>query len=109
VADSRKIEKLVKVRRLARDNPSKEEGAAAEERLRELMKKHGVTEAQLDAFEGRPERPRPHPWRPHAHEPSFVVVINPGSPFGQVFGFGFGFNVTSSGGAGTSTDWTAGW
>jgi len=97
---SKHVERLAKLRRLARGNPSKEEGASAMSKLAELMVKYGVTELDLDAYDQVPPAPPPPPpCGRQAGAPTFVVEIIPGAAFGSVFGFGFGFGVTT----GTST------
>lgn len=112
MADPKQIERLSKLRRLARGNPSREEGATAQAKLAELMQKHGVTVRDLDVFDqaqGRPAAPPPPP--PNPFQGGFVVEIVPGAAFGQVFGFGFGFSVhlgPSTGASGSSTT-SSGW
>jgi hypothetical protein len=114
MADLKQIERLSRIRRLARDNPSPEEGAAAQGKLNELMLKHGVTERELDAFEGhhaRPPQPPPPVPVPPPFQGSFVIHIMPGAEFGRVFGFGHGFhvhlnpNTTTSGSSSSTMNW----
>jgi hypothetical protein len=93
------LDRLCKVRRLARQSPEPGERRAGEAKLTELLAKHGITEHDLDRHEGpvfrRHRPPEPQPFAGAVQFPGGVVIeIVPGSPFGQVFGFGFGFNVT---------------
>jgi hypothetical protein len=98
------LERLCKIRRLARQSPEPGERRNAEAKLKELLGKHRVTESDLDRHERLAERPQPRsPWR--RPPPGFgfpagaevEVVLGPG--FGSIFGFGFsfGFNPTGTG------------
>jgi hypothetical protein len=107
------LDKLCKVRRLAQNNPEEKERAAAWGKLAELMAKHEVSAAQLDAYEkGRgvlPAAPRYAQPAPAPFQGGFVVEIDPSSGFGRVFGFGFGFSVNVTGGTGTDSTTTSSW
>jgi hypothetical protein len=101
------VERLSKVRRLARESPEENERKAGEGRLQEMLKKHSITEADLDAFDRKARRPSPMP-PPWPHSP-FTVVIVPGEGFGSVFaamfGGGFSFHVNpGTGSSSTTTD-----
>jgi hypothetical protein len=91
------LDRLCKVRRLARQSPEPGERKAGEAKLTELLTKHGLTESDLDRHEGTVFRRRgaaPQPFAGAVQFPGGIVIeIVPGSPFGQVFGFGFGFDV----------------
>ena len=104
------VERLTKVRRLARQSPVEGERKAAESKLQELLKRHAVTEAELDAFDRRAERPgpMPAPWPARGNPFEQVVVVEGGgfgSIFAAMFGGGFSFHVSSdTGTSSTSTD-----
>jgi hypothetical protein len=90
------LERLCKIRRLARQSPEPHERNAGECRLTELLAKYGVSEVDLDRHErlagGRPQpraarRPPPGFGFPAGVE--IEIVAGPG--FGSIFGFGFSF------------------
>ena len=88
------LERLCKVRRLARQSPEAGERQNAEAKLGELLQKHQVTETDLDRHEGQvAARAAPMNQGPPPGWGGVVIHVVPVSSFGQVFGFGFGFNV----------------
>jgi hypothetical protein len=107
------LNKLCKLRRLAGPgNPDENEKAAARAKLDELLAKHKVTEAQLDAHEAPalPVPPIPAGFNPFG--PGVVVVVQgfPGfGGFGGFGGFSTGTSSITTGNAGFGSSVTIQW
>ena len=87
------IERALKIRRLARNNPSPEEAKTASAKLVEFLTKNDLTESDLDRHENPP------PPMPFAG----VELVTPGVFPGFPGGFGFGFvSVTVTSGSSSS-------
>lgn len=100
------LDRLCKVRRLARQSPEPGERKNAEEKLTQLLEKHKLSEADLNHHDYQGTAPPAPP--PQPQWGGVVVQVMPGHGFGSVFGFGFGFNVHFTDGSVTSTTGSTG-
>lgn len=100
------LERICKVRRLARQSPEAGERKNAEEKLAQLLEKHRISEADLDRHDSK-AAPFGVPPPAQPQWGSVVVEIMPGFGFGSVFGFGHGFSVHFTGFPGNTSTGTS--